>query len=119
MQDRIVEVIHPNEAMRTYGLTATFELPEDHGSISSADNMPASIKLLIEDLFDLTFVKQLSMSKGEIRVEVTAAYEEHWDDVSPTLTQMFNSFFFEGDAIVSQRDERPAYERANRHRDDY
>ena len=119
MSDRIVEVIHPNESMRTYGFTTTFELPEDTYMIRNTDKMPDSIKVLIEDLFAMPFVKELSMSKGEIRVEVTAAYEEDWDYVTPRLTSLFNNFFFDGDATVSQRDERPAHERANRYHDDY
>lgn len=115
---RVVEVIHPNETMRTYAVTASFVVP-DYGIVKYAANLHESIRPLVEQLFEMPAVADVYLTRGEIRIEVTAAYIDYWDEVSPIFQELVNQHFFNGEAEVTVRNEREKYFRERRYQKDW
>lgn len=113
MQDikRIVEVIHPNEMLRTYGTTKNIEGIDKYLTIYGLDTeMPEAARPLVEELWAVPAVKQISFSRGEIRIEVSDAWHDLWDEhVSPVIRDIINRHLFNGEAECTVRDDAARY----------
>lgn len=101
---RIVEVIQINPAYRTYGITASFNVPSFFISPRNLDCLDKTIRPLVEQLLEIVAVKNIHLSRGEIGIEVTVAYENFWHEISPIFIELINEFFFQGQAEVSVSD---------------
>lgn len=107
---KIVEVIRPNASMRTFATTANIEGVDSYTSVYTKDTeVPEAAKAMVADLWNVPAVKYVSLSRGEVGVEVSGAWEDEWASVSPVILEIVNRHIFGGDGEHSVRDNRSAY----------
>lgn len=120
MEDkRIVEVIHANKDIRSYGITKLFEIPEYGGyHISTKTELSDEIRPLFEALWAMPAIERVSLSRAEISIELTSAYKDRWETVSPLLLDLINQHFFAGEATTHVRDESMKYARSSHYEEE-
>lgn len=121
----MVCVIYPNTAMREFNLTIPFQIPIDAVGFNSyrndrlmqgdADAYP--IVHTVNGLVLMHFVKEVSVSKGSIRVEILDGFLKHWDKITDIMQNLIGTTMFAGAHYDFEiRDDRHKYSRS---RDDY
>lgn len=108
---KILEVIHPKTSIRTYGTTVNIPGVDQYVSVyTPTAEVPEAAQEIVSALWAIPAVKQISLSRGEIRVEVSEAWEDEWDSVSPSVLEIINKALFDGEATCSVRDDAARYE---------
>lgn len=117
---KILEVIHPNTAIRTFGTTVNIPGVDNYLSVYSTETeLPEAAKAIVAALWEVPAVKNLSLSRGEIRVEVSEAWEDEWQHVSPQILEIINKALFDGEATCCVRDDAARYNERSHWDDEY
>ena len=116
---KFLEVFHPNTAMRTFWTTVNIDGVDSYVSLHSpACEAPPSCVDMVRSLWAVPAVKGISLSRGEIRIEVSEAWEDEWEHVSPAVLDIIDGALFGGEATRAVRDDAAEYARRERDRAD-
>ncbi|MNK09859.1 hypothetical protein D3C87_278430 [compost metagenome] len=121
---QIIEIIHPNEAIRTYAVTKILPRKDEGGysdyNVRKVEQAHPDLAELVTELLAKPYVKDLGISKTAIRIEATDAFEDLWNHFNDEITGLLNFYLFDGQAEIRVRDDRSKYEAESRasHYDD-
>lgn len=115
---KILEVIHPNTAMRTFAHTVNIEGVDGYHTMHTpSSEIPDAAQAIAAQIWDIPAVNGVSFSRGETRVEVSDAWEDEWDQVSPKILTIINKELFDGEAVCAVRDDATEYAKNRRYGD--
>lgn len=107
---KILEVIHPNTAMRTFAHTVNIDgVDSCHSMHSRSSEVPEAAQAIAAQIWDIDAVKRISFSRGETSIEVSEAWEDEWAHVSPRILNIINQELFGGEATCLVRDDAARY----------
>lgn len=113
---QIIEIIHPNETIRTYAVTKVLPRKEEgvlgDSYVRSVDKVHPELAPLVSELLSKPYIDHLDMRKTSITVHATDAFEDLWDKFHDEITRIINFYIFDGQAEVRIRDDKAKYEAA-------
>lgn len=119
---RIVMTIHPNKAIRTFTCDEIIT-KERFGGICGDEPKEGKIKELFDSIGNTNLVKEVSLDRYEVRVEIVEAFEDSkddWDRIADAAKAAIVQFFDlpdNEDVSFRVKDDRAKYARSRS--DDY
>lgn len=81
--------------------------PSDVFDEKKIGNLTLEGKAVLVRLMEYPAFKKVEFRRaGDISIEVGAAWNKHWDEISPVVTETLNDVVFSGEGTIEVEDER-------------
>lgn len=121
--NRIIEVIYPNIAHRTFATTEVISETSYWSRMTSdTEKLSPELRSFYDDLMKLSGVVEVSLHRYEVGVTVAEAWasDEGWVELSLPIIKLIVDHFYKGQVpSLELRDKRPEYERSHREQRDW